>query len=254
MLVCDKQCPIVLYYEVLLRAGTQYIDAVRYHWLQHYFPSKFLREALLPSQSHCSLRIQTRLPRAQTDRTLATLYCPPSLQTTDTTSISERLKTNNEPPLIAPSRHHVPSTRRHDRPGSSVPGRPQGVRVRAASPAVLAYRILTTISFFVNNLGHIRMIEAPEKQYVFHATNNERVNEMRREAMQGKDSCLSRSNFLISCRVLAPGDREASICTRHQPHLPPRIHNDQAQWTTRAYTSTRTRDPQDPQAHYCPHQ
>jgi hypothetical protein len=31
------------------------------------------------------------------------------------------------------------------------------------------------------------MIEAPEKQYVFRSTNNERVNEMRREAMQGKN-------------------------------------------------------------------
>jgi hypothetical protein len=30
------------------------------------------------------------------------------------------------------------------------------------------------------------MIEAPEKQYVFHSTNNERVNEVRREAMQGE--------------------------------------------------------------------
>jgi hypothetical protein len=46
--------------------------------------------------------------------------------------------------------------------------------------------VLTNDSFFVNALGHIRMIEAPEKQYVFHSTNNERTNEMRREAMQGK--------------------------------------------------------------------
>jgi hypothetical protein len=38
----------------------------------------------------------------------------------------------------------------------------------------------------VNNLGHIRMIEAPDKEYVFHATNNERMNELRREAMQGE--------------------------------------------------------------------
>lgn len=38
----------------------------------------------------------------------------------------------------------------------------------------------------MNSLGHIRMIEAPEKQYVFHSTNNERVNEVRREAMQGE--------------------------------------------------------------------
>jgi hypothetical protein len=35
------------------------------------------------------------------------------------------------------------------------------------------------------------MIEAPEKQYVFHSTNNERVNEMRREAMQGKSQQLA---------------------------------------------------------------
>jgi hypothetical protein len=44
---------------------------------------------------------------------------------------------------------------------------------------------LTTSSFFINNLGHIRMIEAPDKEYVFHCTNDERVNELRREAMQG---------------------------------------------------------------------
>jgi hypothetical protein len=54
---------------------------------------------------------------------------------------------------------------------------------------LLVFRLQSVLmpgSFFVNSLGHIRMIEAPEKQYVFHSTNNERVNEMRREAMQGK--------------------------------------------------------------------
>jgi hypothetical protein len=45
--------------------------------------------------------------------------------------------------------------------------------------------IFTSCSFFINGLGHIRMIEAPDKEYVFHSTNNERVNEVRREAMQG---------------------------------------------------------------------
>jgi hypothetical protein len=45
--------------------------------------------------------------------------------------------------------------------------------------------VLTTCSFFVNGLGQIRMIEAPDKEYVFHSTNDERVNELRREAMQG---------------------------------------------------------------------
>lgn len=45
--------------------------------------------------------------------------------------------------------------------------------------------LLTIRSFFVNHHGQIRMVEAPDKEYVFHATNNERVNELRREAMQG---------------------------------------------------------------------
>ena len=30
------------------------------------------------------------------------------------------------------------------------------------------------------------MIDAPDKDYVFYSTNNERVNEMLREAMQGR--------------------------------------------------------------------
>ncbi|KAH7405657.1 Arb2 domain-containing protein [Phaeosphaeria sp. MPI-PUGE-AT-0046c] len=43
---------------------------------------------------------------------------------------------------------------------------------------------LKELGFFVNELGHIRMIGAPEKEYVFHATNNDRMNELRREAVQ----------------------------------------------------------------------
>jgi hypothetical protein len=45
---------------------------------------------------------------------------------------------------------------------------------------------LNKLGFFINSSGDIRMINAPEKPYVYHATNNERVNEMRREAMQSK--------------------------------------------------------------------
>jgi hypothetical protein len=33
------------------------------------------------------------------------------------------------------------------------------------------------------------MIDAPDKQYVYRSTNNERVNEVRREAMQSKSTC-----------------------------------------------------------------
>jgi hypothetical protein len=44
---------------------------------------------------------------------------------------------------------------------------------------------LKELGFFINLSGGIRMINSPEKPYVYHATNNERVNEVRREAMQG---------------------------------------------------------------------
>lgn len=59
------------------------------------------------------------------------------------------------------------------------------------SSSIPAMRALTSPSFFINDVGQIRMIDAPEKPYVFHSTNNERVNEVRREAMQGK-SCYIR--------------------------------------------------------------
>ncbi|KAF3000730.1 hypothetical protein E8E13_003687 [Curvularia kusanoi] len=41
---------------------------------------------------------------------------------------------------------------------------------------------LKELGFFINTQGQIRMIEAPEKAFVFNATNNERHNEMRNEA------------------------------------------------------------------------
>ncbi|RYN62424.1 hypothetical protein AA0118_g5530 [Alternaria tenuissima] len=38
---------------------------------------------------------------------------------------------------------------------------------------------LKELGFFINSSGDIRMINAPEKPYVYHATNNDRVNEVR---------------------------------------------------------------------------
>ncbi|KAH7381541.1 Arb2 domain-containing protein [Pyrenochaeta sp. MPI-SDFR-AT-0127] len=40
------------------------------------------------------------------------------------------------------------------------------------------------LSFFINKVGQIRMIEAPEEPYIFRSTNNDRVNEVRQEAMR----------------------------------------------------------------------
>ncbi|KAI4615425.1 uncharacterized protein J4E87_009103 [Alternaria ethzedia] len=51
-------------------------------------------------------------------------------------------------------------------------------------PGVKKATDLNQLGFFINLSGDIRMIDAPEKPYVYHATNNERVNEVRREAMQ----------------------------------------------------------------------
>ena len=50
---------------------------------------------------------------------------------------------------------------------------------------LLLYLPLTQRSFFINKLGHIRMIEAPEKSFVFNSTNNDRHNEVRNEALHG---------------------------------------------------------------------
>lgn len=45
---------------------------------------------------------------------------------------------------------------------------------------------LKELGFFINDTGHIRLINAPDKPFVFNATNNERVNEVRREVFQSE--------------------------------------------------------------------
>ncbi|KAH7563069.1 hypothetical protein BM1_00116 [Bipolaris maydis] len=42
---------------------------------------------------------------------------------------------------------------------------------------------LKQLGFFINDTGHIRMIDAPDKPHTYCVTNNERVNEVRCEAM-----------------------------------------------------------------------
>ncbi|KAI8937476.1 hypothetical protein NX059_005194 [Plenodomus lindquistii] len=78
---------------------------------------------------------------------------------------------------------------------------------------------LKQLGFFVNDLGHIRMIDAPDKPYIYHATNSERVNEVRREAMQAcqREQSESRLQSLGIQRVFLPG----FTTTRPQgPHIP----------------------------------
>ncbi|KAF2820106.1 hypothetical protein CC86DRAFT_361760 [Ophiobolus disseminans] len=78
---------------------------------------------------------------------------------------------------------------------------------------------LKELGFFINDLGQFRMIGAPEKEYIFHATNNERVNEMRREGMQ---ECQRRETekrlFLLGInRIYLP---EFTITKPDGPHVP----------------------------------
>ncbi|CBX94918.1 hypothetical protein IAQ61_008360 [Plenodomus lingam] len=82
---------------------------------------------------------------------------------------------------------------------------------------------LKQLGFFVNNQGHIRMIVAPEKPYIFHATNNERVNEVRREAMQAcqRDQSESRLYALGIKRVHLPGFTPTKPVGPHIPILSP---------------------------------
>ncbi|KAF1913480.1 Arb2 domain-containing protein [Ampelomyces quisqualis] len=94
---------------------------------------------------------------------------------------------------------------------------------------------LKALGFFVNQDGQIRMIDAPDKEYVFYATNNERVNELRREAMQGR-TCHT---CLLSCsrqetekrlaklginRIYLPGFVTAKPTGPHVPILAPAPH------------------------------
>lgn len=95
-------------------------------------------------------------------------------------------------------------------------------------PAIRTEPFLTAHSFFINNVGQFRMIGAPEKEYVYHATNNERVNELRREAMQGEGTGrVALYSDLTLCRMPASGDGETPGSPRHQSHIPTRIHDDQ---------------------------
>ncbi|KAF2856463.1 hypothetical protein T440DRAFT_411346 [Plenodomus tracheiphilus IPT5] len=83
---------------------------------------------------------------------------------------------------------------------------------------------LKQLGFFVNTLGHIRMIEAPEKHFIFHATNSERVNEVRREAMQGKSNREESERRLQSLgieRVYLPGFTSTKLDGPHIPILSP---------------------------------
>ncbi|KAF1947155.1 hypothetical protein EJ02DRAFT_136032 [Clathrospora elynae] len=78
---------------------------------------------------------------------------------------------------------------------------------------------LKELGFFVNNVGHIRMIDAPDKQYVFHSTNNERINERLREAMQTcqREESEKRLSYLgLNCLHLP----EFAVTKPKGPHIP----------------------------------
>ncbi|KAH7067094.1 Arb2 domain-containing protein [Paraphoma chrysanthemicola] len=82
---------------------------------------------------------------------------------------------------------------------------------------------LKALGFFVNSLGHIRMIEAPEKQYVFHSTNNERHNEVRREAMYtcARQEMEKRLAALSINHIYLPGFTTTKPLSPHVPVLAP---------------------------------
>ncbi|KAL6712614.1 hypothetical protein ACN47E_000491 [Coniothyrium glycines] len=78
---------------------------------------------------------------------------------------------------------------------------------------------LKQLGFFVNNVGQICMIDAPDKHFMFNATNNERVNEVRREAFQTceRDEVEKRLRGLGLERLYLPG---FSIAKPEGPHIP----------------------------------
>ncbi|KAI4956675.1 hypothetical protein J4E91_000888 [Alternaria rosae] len=82
---------------------------------------------------------------------------------------------------------------------------------------------LNQLGFFINLSGDIRMIDAPEKPYVYHATNNERVNEVRREAMQTcqRKEAEKRLSYLgLEC-IHLPGFATTKPNGPHVPILAP---------------------------------
>jgi hypothetical protein len=94
---------------------------------------------------------------------------------------------------------------------------------------------LKELGFFINLSGGIRMINSPEKPYVYHATNNERVNEVRREAMQGTFQRKLNQPQLTHHSLSAQGSREAPVLSRSRVYSPSRLCHDQAQWSTCTY-------------------
>ena len=88
---------------------------------------------------------------------------------------------------------------------------------------------LKELGFFINSSGDIRMINAPEKPYVYHATNNDRVNEVRREAMQSKFQLSLRRLQLICQSLSTQGSGAASVLPWSQLYPPSRLRHDQAQ-------------------------
>ncbi|KAF1995796.1 hypothetical protein P154DRAFT_538505 [Amniculicola lignicola CBS 123094] len=58
-------------------------------------------------------------------------------------------------------------------------------RVEQGMPVDAAYEAdLKALGYFINSVGQIRMIGYPDKDFDFHFSNNDRHNEVRREAMQ----------------------------------------------------------------------
>jgi hypothetical protein len=91
---------------------------------------------------------------------------------------------------------------------------------------------LKQLGFFVNETGHIRMIDHPDKPYVYQATNNDRFNEVRCEAMRSKFNDRHDFEVQLTCPSLpTQGSRSAPISSRAYPHLSPTVHYSEAQRT-----------------------
>ncbi|KAF2021590.1 hypothetical protein BU24DRAFT_23349 [Aaosphaeria arxii CBS 175.79] len=85
---------------------------------------------------------------------------------------------------------------------------------------------LKKLGYFVNNIGQIRMIEFPEKDYHFHWYNQERHNEVRREAMQvcQRNEVDQRLRALGVERLYLPQLTNIKPDEPHVPILAPPIH------------------------------